>query len=51
MEGHSNCIFTVAIGVNGEIISGSADKSIKVWDGKNFQLLKTLDEDNGGHSA
>jgi WD40 repeat protein len=40
----------VAIGINGEIISGSDDKSIKIWDGKDFRLLKTVDEKNGGHS-
>jgi WD40 repeat protein len=34
----------------GEIISGSDDNSIKIWDGKDFKLLKTLDENNGGHS-
>jgi WD40 repeat protein len=25
--------------------------TIKVWDGKNYNLLKTLDYNNGGHSS
>jgi WD40 repeat protein len=49
-RGTLRLVNAVAIGINGEIISGSNDKSIKVWDGKDFKLLKTLDQKNGGHS-
>ena len=51
LEGHKNWVNTIAISNNGDIISGSWDKSIKVWDGKDFKLLNTLDQKNGGHSG
>ena len=43
---------SITVSSNGrKIVTASDDKSIKIWDAKNFQLLKTLDEsvkDNAG---
>jgi WD40 repeat protein len=50
LKGHKREVNIVAIGINGEIISGSHDSTIKIWDGKDFRLIKTLDKDCGGHA-
>ena len=47
MEGHSNYIYSIAFSPDGtKIISGSSDKTIKIWDANTGQCLKTLE----GHS-
>lgn len=48
LEGHSEAIFMIAITTdNTKIVSGSDDKTIKVWDIDTGELLQTLE----GHSA
>jgi WD40 repeat protein len=43
-------VLSLAITSDGLFISGSDDNTIKVW-GKEFQLLKTLSKEEGGHSS
>ncbi len=47
LEGHSDCVVSVAFSPDGKyIISGSDDKTIKIWDAKSGKCLRTLE----GHS-
>jgi WD40 repeat protein len=47
-ESHSNYVFSLSwSSVSNKIASGSHDKTIKIWDGKSLELLKTLE----GHSG
>ena len=32
LEGHTNCVLCVAVLPDGKVVSGSADKSLRVWD-------------------
>jgi hypothetical protein len=48
MLGHSRSVVSVAFNHDGSrILSGSADKTIKIWDSKTGELLNTLE----GHSS
>ena len=43
LEGHNGCVNSVCVSPDGNlIISGSDDKTIKIWDSKTFLLLVTL---------
>ena len=43
MSGHDSYVWSVAFSPNGEFLaSGSLDKTIKLWNPKNGQLLRTL---------
>ena len=47
LEGHSGCVNSVAFSPDGQkIVSGSDDKTVKVWDATTGSLLQTLN----GHS-
>ncbi|MEE1203610.1 MAG: hypothetical protein UHN59_04835, partial [Bacteroidales bacterium] len=47
LEGHSEYVYSVAYSPDGtKIISGSKDKTIKIWDANTGECLKTLE----GHS-
>ena len=47
LEGHSNFVSSVSFSPNGNsIVSGSNDKTIKIWGNFSGSLLKTLE----GHS-
>ncbi len=48
LEGHSGSVTSVAFNPNGNtLVSGSNDKTLKVWDVRSGRLLRTLE----GHSA
>ena len=43
LSGHSNCVFSVAISPDGKtLVSGSSDKTIKIWRLDTGELLRTL---------
>jgi WD40 repeat protein len=47
LEGHSNYVNSVAYSPDGtKIISGSEDKTIKIWDANTGECLKTLEGDS-----
>ena len=41
MRGHQDAVFSVILGHNGNLISGSRDKSIKIWDLTTQECLTT----------
>ena len=44
LEGHTESVYSICVSPDGSyIISGSADKTIKIWDTKTKQLLNTLE--------
>ena len=48
LEGHSHEVISVAYSPDGtKIISGSKDKTIKIWDANTGQCLKTLEGHTG----
>ena len=44
---HTNCVTSLAISKEGQLINGSCDKSINVWDIKKGKILKTLNGHTG----
>ena len=43
IEGHKDCVLSVAISSNGEtIVSGSKDNTIKIWNSRSGECIKTL---------
>lgn len=44
MEAHTDVITGLQLLPSGELVSGSKDKTIKVWDPKIWTCLKTLEE-------
>ena len=42
LTGHTGYVWSLAISQGGQLISGSSDKSIKVWDIRSGECLKTL---------
>jgi hypothetical protein len=48
-EAHSEHVYSLSWDLVGnKIASGSADKTIKIWDGNSLQLLRTLEGHSGG---
>jgi WD40 repeat protein len=47
LTGHSGSIFSLAVLQNGDLASGSRDKTIKIWDSSTWELKRTL----VGHSV
>ena len=47
LKGHKDCVWSLAVGQDGRIYSGSGDKTIRVWSGANGTHLQTLN----GHSG
>ena len=43
LKGHKSLIRCFAVLPNGRIVSGSLDKTIKIWDSNTYKLLKTLE--------
>ena len=41
LRGHQDAVFSVILGLNGNLISGSRDKSIKIWDLTTQECLTT----------
>ena len=39
----------MAVTPDGRIISVSGDATIKIWDGNNYSLIKSIDKSDGGH--
>jgi len=42
LEGHTDAVWSIAVGMDGKIYSGSGDMTIKVWNGEDGTLLRTL---------
>ena len=49
LTGHSNNVFAVSFSPDGrQIVSGSEDRTLKVWDAQTGQMLQTIvDHKNG----
>jgi WD40 repeat protein len=42
LEAHTSHVWSIAVGMDGKIYSGSKDRTIKVWSGEDGTLLRTL---------
>jgi WD40 repeat protein len=42
LRGHTNTVWALAIGPDGNMYSGSMDRTIRVWSAKNGTLLRML---------
>jgi WD40 repeat protein len=42
LEGHTECVYALAVGIDGKIYSGSNDTTIRVWSGDDGTHLQTL---------
>jgi len=42
LTGHTNYVYALTVLPDGSLVSGSEDKTIKIWDVKNGQTIKTL---------
>ena len=51
IDAHSDGITSLLVLKNGDLVSGSEDQSIKIWDLKSGHLTYTFDKFNGGHSS
>jgi len=43
LEGHTECVYALAVGLNGKVYSGSSDRTIRVWSGDDGTHLQTLE--------
>jgi WD40 repeat protein len=51
LEGHTNTVWALAVGVDGKIYSGAGDKTIRVWSGESGAHLQTLTVHTDGVTA
>jgi len=42
LKGHEGWVFGLAFGVNGQLVSGSSDRTVRVWDVQAGKCLRTL---------
>jgi hypothetical protein len=42
LEGHTECVYALAVGIDGKVYSGSCDKTIRVWSGTDGWNLQTI---------
>jgi len=42
LTGHIGWVYSLTVLPDGSLVSGSSDKTIKIWDVKNGQNIKTL---------
>ena len=47
LEGHTDTVFSLAVGLDGKVYSGSSDKTIMVWSGESGAHLQTLQGHTG----
>ena len=43
LNGHTSSVWSLTILQNGNLVSGSLDKTIKIWNSKTGTLIQTLD--------
>jgi len=48
LTGHTNTVIALTILPDGSLVSGSGDDTIKIWDVKNGQNIKTLSGHTNG---
>jgi len=51
LTGHTSWVNVLTVLPDGSLVSGSEDKTIKIWDVKNGQTIKTLTGHTGFLSA
>ena len=42
LNGHTDCVWSLAFGQGNILASGSGDRSIKIWNAENGQFIRTL---------
>jgi WD40 repeat protein len=47
LEGHTNWVYALAVGLDGTVYSGSADSTIRVWSGDDGTHIRTLSGHGG----